>query len=181
MRRSRTPASPSAVLDAPVLSVAGLPLHPLVIHAVVVLLPLAAIGTLAMAVRPVWRRNLGVPTLLVALTGTIAVPVATVSGQQLQATQGGGSPLVAEHAARAGALLPVALLFLVLLAAAVVVERTALSPNPAGRTARSPDGGEPARTPALLTAAAAVAGAAVTGLVVWIGHAGASAVWSGVV
>ncbi|MBC8092563.1 MAG: hypothetical protein H7Y15_11605, partial [Pseudonocardia sp.] len=46
------------------LTLDGVPLHPLVIHAVVVLLPLAAVGTLAMAVRPVWRRSLGVPTLL---------------------------------------------------------------------------------------------------------------------
>ncbi len=162
------------------LSVAGLPLHPLIIHAVVVLLPLAAIGTLAMAVRPAWRRSLGIPTLLVALAGTVAVPFATVSGKQLVAAQGGGSPLVAEHAARAAALLPVALLFLVLLAVAVVVERRALSPSPAGRTARSRDGDGSSRATALLAGAAAVVGAAVTGLVVWIGHAGASAVWSGV-
>jgi hypothetical protein len=167
-------------LDPSVLSVAGLPLHPLVIHAVVVLLPLAALGTLAMAVRPAWRRALSVPTLLVALVGTVAVPLATVSGQQLQTALGGGSPLVAEHAARAAALLPAALLFLALLAAAVVVERTALSPNRVGRTARSHDDGGPSRTPALLAAAAAIVGAVVTGLVVWIGHAGASAVWSGV-
>lgn len=160
------------------LSVAGLPLHPLVIHAVVVLLPLAAIGTLAMAVRPAWRRTLAIPTLLVALAGTVAVPLATDSGQQLQAAQGGGSPLVAEHAARAAALLPVALLFLVLLAAVVVVERSALSPSGAGRAGRAHDGA--GRAPGLLAAAAAAVGAVVTGLVVWIGHAGASAVWSGV-
>ena len=38
----------------------GLPVHPLVVHAVVVLLPLAALGTIALAVRPAWRRPYGV-------------------------------------------------------------------------------------------------------------------------
>lgn len=179
-----TLSSPSAVWDAPVLTVAGLPLHPLVIHAVVVLLPLAALASLAMALRPVWRRVLGVPTLLVALVGVIAVPLATTSGSQLRAAMGGGSPLVAEHAARAPVLLPVAVLFLVLLAATVLVERTALSADGVGRESRSL-GADVAprrrgRVPAVLAGLAAVTGLAVTGLVVWIGHAGATAVWQGV-
>ena len=79
-------------------TVAGLPLHPLVVHAVVVLLPLAAVGTLAAAARPAWRRVLAIPTLLVALAGAVAVPLASSSGWQLRRTMGGGSPLVAEHA-----------------------------------------------------------------------------------
>ncbi|MCX6467463.1 MAG: hypothetical protein NTW05_28360, partial [Pseudonocardiales bacterium] len=61
----------------------GLPLHPLVVHAVVVLLPLAALGTVACALRPSWRAQLAVPTLLVALAGTAAVPVAALAGDQL--------------------------------------------------------------------------------------------------
>ena len=35
----------------------GLPVHPLVVHAVVVLLPLATLGLIAIAVRPAWRRT----------------------------------------------------------------------------------------------------------------------------
>lgn len=154
------------------LTVAGLPLHPLVVHAVVVLLPLAALGAVAMALRAVWRPALGVPTLLVALGGVLAVPVATRSGWQLRSAMGDDSPLVLEHAARASALLPVAVLFLALLAAAVVVERTAL---PAVRAAPWR-----ARLVVVLAGSAAVVGTAVTGLVVWIGHSGATAVWQGV-
>ncbi|MCW2828706.1 MAG: hypothetical protein JWQ67_2322, partial [Marmoricola sp.] len=37
----------------------GIPLHPLVVHAVVVLLPLAILGTIAIAVRPGWRGKYG--------------------------------------------------------------------------------------------------------------------------
>ena len=165
------------VWDGQVFTVAGLPLHPLVIHAVVVLLPLAAIGTVTVAVRPAWRRALGIPVLLVALAGTVSVPLATMSGQQLQASMGGGSPLVVEHAARAGALLPVAVLYVVLLAGAVLVERTALSPSVVDAMGRSPRP-DRARIATVLAGAAAVAGAVTTALVVWIGHAGASAVWS---
>lgn len=43
----------------------GLPVHPLVVHAVVVLLPLAIVGTILVAVRPTWRRAYG-PLVVVA-------------------------------------------------------------------------------------------------------------------
>ncbi|MHA6780830.1 DUF2231 domain-containing protein [Pseudonocardia saturnea] len=158
-------------------TVAGLPLHPLVVHAVVVLLPLAAIGTLAVAVRPAWRRSLGIPTLLVALAGTVAVPLATSSGRQLVASMGGGDPLVYEHAARAGALLPMAVLHVVLLAGAVLVERTALVPSGVGAMGGSP-GTDRSRIATVLAALAALAGVVTAALVVQIGHTGAVSVWS---
>ena len=56
----------------------GMPLHPLVVHGVVVLLPLAALGTIAIAVRPVWRRTYG--HLVVATT---AVDLPVKKGQRL--------------------------------------------------------------------------------------------------
>lgn len=174
---SGLPVRPAAVLDAIVLTLGGVPLHPLVIHAVVVLLPLAAVGTLAMAVRPVWRRSLGVPTLLVALVGVVAVPMATYTGNQLQVALNGGSPLVAEHASRAGTLLPVAIAFGVLLLAAVVVDRMAGARTAVGAGAHRGPAARVGPAPAILTALAALAGIASAGLVVWIGHAGASAVW----
>ena len=37
----------------------GVPIHPLVVHAVVVLLPLAVLGTIAIVVRPAWRLRYG--------------------------------------------------------------------------------------------------------------------------
>lgn len=46
----------------------GLPVHPLVVHAVVVLLPAAVLGTIAVAVRPAWRRRYG--TLVVGVTAS---------------------------------------------------------------------------------------------------------------
>lgn len=62
----------------------GLPVHPLVVHAVVVLLPLAALGTLAIALRPAWRLRYGYLVTAVALAATVLVPVSTSSGEALE-------------------------------------------------------------------------------------------------
>jgi hypothetical protein len=164
------------VFDARMYTVAGLPLHPLIVHAVVVLLPLAAIGALAVAVRPAWRRPLAIPTLLVALAGTLAVPLATTSGRQLTAW-GIRGPLVAEHAARAGTLLPMAVLFVVLLAAVVLAERVAVAPAGLGAMDRPP-GADRSRIAGVLAGLAALAGVVTAALVVQIGHSGAASVWS---
>jgi hypothetical protein len=61
----------------------GLPVHALVVHAVVVLVPLAAVGTIAIAFRPVWRRIYGPLVVAVATIGLVCVPVATRSGSKL--------------------------------------------------------------------------------------------------
>ncbi len=65
-------------------NVNGLPVHPLVVHAVVVLLPLAALGVVALAVRPSWRGRFGVLVVLIAALATAAVPLATSSGENLE-------------------------------------------------------------------------------------------------
>lgn len=170
------PLAPCVVWDAPVLLLDGMPLHPLIIHAVVVLLPLAALGSVACAVRASWRDRLAWPTLLLAVAGAAAVPAATLTGSQLQVALGGGSPLVAEHAARAATLLPAAVVYALLAVAVVVVGRRARVGATAGHAAPA----EPSRLPSLVAVLAAVAGLVVTGLVMWIGHAGSLAVWSGV-
>ncbi|MEW1960492.1 DUF2231 domain-containing protein [Kineococcus sp. NPDC059986] len=64
--------------------IGGLPVHPLVVHAVVVLLPLAILGTIAVAVRPAWRARYGGINALVAVVGTALCPVATSSGESLE-------------------------------------------------------------------------------------------------
>lgn len=153
--------------------IGGIPVHPLVVHAVVVLLPLAALGTLAVVARRKWRRAWGVPVLLTALAGVVCVPIAARAGEQLRAALP-PNPLIDVHEERAELLLPFAVAFLVLLAATVLVGRVA--DRPAGDSASTRSRAELA-----VGLLAAVAGIAVTGLVVWIGHAGSVAVWSGVV
>jgi len=62
----------------------GLPVHALVMHVVVVLVPLAAAGVVAIAVVPRWRARFGVLVLVIATAGLAAVPVATRSGGELE-------------------------------------------------------------------------------------------------
>ena len=59
----------------------GLPVHPLVVHAVVVMLPLAVLGTVALALRPAWRLRYGWLLVGVTAVATVLVPVATSSGE----------------------------------------------------------------------------------------------------
>lgn len=159
-------------------TVGGVPLHPLVTHAVVVLLPLATLGAVTMAVRPLWRRQFGIPVLLIALAGGAAVPLATRTGEQLQASLPGPNPLIQQHAVLGDSLLPFAAGFVVLLLLTVIADRRVDRPagGAHGRTAvrgRS-------RTAAVATALAVLsvlAGAWVTYLVIRIGHSGATAVW----
>lgn len=167
------------------LTVDGIPAHPLVVHAVVVLLPLAVVGTLLLVARPAWRRQLGVWVLLLAVAGVAAVPVATQTGEQLQQALGGGGPLVQVHEERAETLLLPALAFLVLLAATVLLGRradaAAAAEGPGAAHALSSRTSPLRWVTVVVGVLAALAGLAVVGLVVWIGHSGSVAVWSGVV
>jgi hypothetical protein len=166
------------------LTVDGIPAHPLVVHAVVVLLPLAAVGTLLVVARPVWRRQLGVWVLLLAVAGVAAVPVATQTGEQLQRALGGGGPLVEIHEERAETLLVPALIFLALLAATVLVGRRTEAGRPVGGPgaahATISDTTTLQRVTLITGVLAALAGLVIIGLVVWIGHAGSAAAYSGI-
>ncbi|HEY0816452.1 MAG TPA: DUF2231 domain-containing protein [Pseudonocardia sp.] len=62
----------------------NLPLHPLVVHAVVVLVPLAILGALIIAVWPAARRRYGWLVVAVAAAATVAIPVATSTGEGLE-------------------------------------------------------------------------------------------------
>lgn len=102
--------------------IGGLPLHPLVVHAVVVLLPLAAVGTVAIAVVPAWRRRFGVLVALAATAATAMVPVATRSGEALVRRVG---PPAGDHQLLGGELLWFALPLLVLVWALVLADARA--------------------------------------------------------
>ena len=65
-------------------SLFGLPAHPLIVHAAVVLVPLAAIGTIAIAFWPSARRKIGWVVVGLALVGTVSCYLASKSGEALQ-------------------------------------------------------------------------------------------------
>lgn len=65
-------------------SVLGLPLHPLVVHAVVVLVPLTALLTIVVAVSPDRRARLGWLSWLLASAALVSTYVARASGKVLE-------------------------------------------------------------------------------------------------
>jgi len=141
----------------------GLPLHPLVVHAVVVLLPLGALALVAAVVSPPVRQRYGVLALLVATAGTASSVAAYFSGHALAETE----PLPERHAALGAALMPAALAMAALgwLWWALEARRRDAAPGSAPVAPRVAGG---------LAVAAALA---VTVLTVLTGHAGAVATW----
>lgn len=63
--------------------IAGLPVHVLVVHLAVVLIPLSAIGAILIAARPKALRLFGAATVIGATVGVIASVIAELSGNQL--------------------------------------------------------------------------------------------------
>lgn len=61
----------------------GLPLHPLVVHVVVVLVPLTALGAILMAVMPRFSRRFGPLVALGAFISTGSAVLAKEAGEQL--------------------------------------------------------------------------------------------------
>jgi hypothetical protein len=162
-------------------TVGGLPVHPLVVHAVVVLLPLAAVATIGLAISPTWRRRYGWPVLAITVLAVAAVPVAQETGEQLAgalAAAGAGDPDLAQHADLGPRLLPIAIAFGVTVIVMLFTGRVADRERDAGgsmaatRTWR--------RVSAVTSALALVAAVASIALVVVIGHSGATVVWHGV-
>jgi uncharacterized membrane protein len=89
----------------------GVPLHPLVVHAVVVLGPLAALTGLAYAFVPRWRWLLRWPLVVLAVLTAVTAFLATQSGEDLLGSRPELEPLVEEHEERGELLRNVALGF----------------------------------------------------------------------
>jgi hypothetical protein len=148
-------------------SVGGIPLHPLVVHAVVVLIPIAALGVLAIAVVPKWRSRFGILVVGVTAFATAMVPVATSTGEQLQETRG-ESELIDRHAELGDAALFGAVPLLLVAAALWWLGRRAAQDAPVPRWLN-----------VLVPVVAVVVAVAALVQMVLIGHSGAKAVWSG--
>jgi predicted membrane protein DUF2231 len=64
--------------------VSGLPLHPLVVHAVVVLVPMAVLGSILVAVWPAARSRWAWPVVVLTAAAVVAIPLATSTGEGLE-------------------------------------------------------------------------------------------------
>jgi uncharacterized membrane protein len=70
-------------------TIAGLPVHPLVVHAAVVLVPLACVGLILVVAVPTLREKYAVLVLIGLVVGTLCVLVAESSGVALAERVGG--------------------------------------------------------------------------------------------
>ena len=147
-----------------------MPLHPLVVHAVVVLGPLAALTGLAYAAVPRWRWLLRWPLVVLAVVVGVVAWVAVASGQDLLKARPELAPIVEVHMERGELLRNVALGY-VLVAAIAAWALGGVSALASDKGARESRFGVPV---ALVLAAASV------GLLVMLflaGDSGARAVW----
>lgn len=160
--------------DAGVIEVGGLPLHPLLVHAVVILIPLTSLALVLGTFWPAARRRLGVVTPLAALIVLVLVPVTVAAGQSL-AEAVGETPAVQRHEGFGRMLLPWAIGLFIVCAAQWTWYRWGVA-----RAGSSMSTSMRAVTVGVGVLAIAVAAGSVV-MVVLIGESGSRAVWSGVV
>ena len=140
-------------------TIGGLPLHPLIVHAAVVLLPLSALGLLVLIAVPRWRRTFGWLVLAGLFVSAGTAWLAKETGENLAATLG----VPQEHAQWGDRIVPIAgLLFI---AAAVWFWRI-----------RS---GSTGALTAIAAVVAAILSVASIVIIVIVGHTGAEAAWAG--
>jgi hypothetical protein len=153
----------------------GLPVHALVVHAVVVLLPLACLGTIAIAVRPRWRHRYGVLVVACAAVSTALIPVATSSGEALEGHV--GNPGV--HAELGDQLILFALPLLALSAALVWLDRrqAPAAVEPVGDAAPAVADRKSVTATRVVAVLALVAALATSVQVYRVGDSGARAAW----
>ena len=148
----------------------GVPVHPLVVHAVVVLGPLAALAGLLYAFVPRWRWLLRWPLVALAVVTAIAAVVAAQAGEALLELRPELEPLVVEHEERGEMLRTVAVAYAVvaLVAAWALGGASALA---SGRGARETRFGIP------VAAVLAVGAVALLVMLFLAGDSGSRAVW----
>ncbi len=159
-------------------TIGGIPLHPLIVHAVVVLVPLASLLLLLAAVSPRIRHWAGLLTPITATIALILTPMASQSGEALQ-RRVAESPALEEHTELGDTLVFYVFLVAVLAWVLWFLDRRARAATPAATTGD----GAPASAPrsGLFTAVivlSVLAVVATTVQVVRIGHSGAEASWS---
>jgi uncharacterized membrane protein len=171
----------------------GLPAHPFLVHLPVVFVPLAFLGTVAIAVRRRWREHFLWVTVAAAVLATIGTFLAYWSGEGLEKDIDPSATLH-RHVQLAGSMRWFALLALLLLIAYVWVARLADAED-------GPRAVAPARDLSAASLTSVSAPTAITGLkkatvvlaiaavvssgvsAAWVyrtGHEGAKATWSGV-
>jgi len=156
-----------------VIEIAGLPAHILLVHAVVVLGPIAGLAAIAYAAAPRWRKYLAWPLGVLSL-GLVPVALVTAqAGEQLEKSRP-STEMVREHAEQGDVLKVVSVIFFVIVAAMIIV-----SFEPIGRRFAFLGGLRDNRVlRTVLLVVGALAGAFFVYQSVITGHSGAASVWA---
>ncbi len=144
----------------------GLPVHPLLVHATVVFVPLAVVLVVLAVLWPRFRAWAGPLPAAVSLVALVLTPLSTASGENLEHSLP-HNKLIEEHAELGDQLLPFTIALFVLAALHWWLTR--------------PTTGDPRRPRALVLGVAVLAVVAAVGTgvqVARIGHSGAKAAWS---
>jgi cation transporter-like permease len=150
-----------------------MPLHPLVVHAAVVFVPLAALAVIAFAVLPRWRWLSRWPAVLLTLVALASVWVSRLSGKSLADELQGIERLIETHEERGEllSLLMIGFTVLALLGAWALGGPSALVSGAGARESRV------AALDVVLPALLVVASLVVLVMVVLTGDAGSRVVW----
>lgn len=148
-------------------TVFGLPFHPLIVHAVVVLGPLSAAGLVAIALVPRWRRPYGPLVALGAVSTAVSGFIATVAGEALKESLQAGGPVlekIEQHEELGETLRWLLLAQAVLSVALVLVDRRGASRG----------------VVLTVSVVSVVVSLVATAWVIRTGHVGSEAVWFGI-
>jgi hypothetical protein len=156
----------------------GLPAHPLIVHAVVVLVPLCALGVAVSSLWPAARWRLAWVLLGLTVVTVAMVPLATGSGEVLEQMVN-ESGLVESHAKLGDDYLPYAFALLVGAVAVAGLQWIEGDREGQGRS-HAPRRQAPRWLVIVVAVVALLTSTAATVQMVRVGHSGAAATWSGV-
>lgn len=153
----------------------GLPAHALIVHAVVVLVPLAALALMAVGWRAPWRQVYTLPIALLAVGGAFFGILAAGSGEPLEhdvrdaaAAQGLARPSFGDHPEEGETARNLAILFALFAVGLFLATRFGKKWN------------LPAWAPMALYVGGVAVGLGATAMMVAAGHSGAELVWKDV-
>ena len=159
---------------------AGLPLHVLLVHAVIVATPLVVLALVLIAAWPAARRVLWLPVLIGAAL-LLPLGLITIEAGKWLEQRVPPAPLIQEHTAQGEDIVPwlIALLVVAAVVAAWAIVELVLARRTADGEPLALGRGIRVIIGALLTGAALTVGAFATWTLVQIGEAGSRAVWEG--
>lgn len=150
------------------MEIMGLPLHPLVVHAVVILVPLAALGGIAISAWGAARKRYGWLTVAFAAAAAGSTFVAQKAGEAFYATFARPTEAMERHMTLGSQLLPWVIVLFLGTVGVMLAQRLIDRQDSRGRLMLIIGG--------VVTVAMAVVSFV---QVIRIGHSGATAVWGG--